>query len=407
MKKAFIFIAVILISMFCFASPVFAFTAKSGENLNITETVNDDVYSFGNNITLTGNINGDLITAGGQIIVNGNVAADLTAAGGQITVNGNVNDDIRIAGGMITINNKVTGDAVIAGGQINITKNTVINGDLIVTGGKIIVEGEVKGKVEINGGQVDFAGKSEKDVNINAADITILSSAVINGNLNYTSENQAKIAEGSKISGKTNWTKVVPQKVSPKISQKARGGGIFGIFATTWIGSKIFNFVNMFILGILLILAIPKVFKKFNGRMKSSFGICTGAGAIGLFGIPIAVLILGIIGVILLFTVIGSAVGFSLFIINTLILILYIVLVYFSSIFLSFFIGNLIFSRSGMNLDKYGWKVLTYLVGLAIISVICAIPFIGWIVNFAAILFGFGGIIMIIWDWLFSFKKAK
>ena len=406
MKKTLVFIAILIISLFCFTSPLFAFTVKSGENLNIAESVNDDAYYFGNNVTLTGSINGDFITAAGQININGSIANDLIAAGGQIDVNGSINDDIRVAGGVITINGNVGGDAIIAGGQVNITKNAVINGDLIVTGGKIAIEGTVKGKVNANAGQVDFAGKSEKDVTINADDVTIQSSAVINGNLNYTSENQAKIVNGSKINGKTNWTKIEPKKTNPRLSAKI-GGGTLGIFAATWIGSKIFKFINMFVLGILLILAIPKVFKNFNERMRKSFGICTGAGAIGLFGVPMAIFILGIIGILLLFTIIGSSVGVSIIIINILIIILYAVLVYFSTIFLSFFVGSLIFAKSNINLNKYGWKVLIYLIGLAIVLIITAIPFIGWIANLAVILFGLGGILMVIWDWLLSFKKAK
>jgi len=42
-----------------------------------------------------------------------------------------------------------------------------------------------------------------------------------------------------------------------------------------------------------------------------------------------------------------------------------------------------------------------------IVLIINAIPVFGWIANLAVILFRLDGILMVIRDWLLSFKKAK
>jgi uncharacterized membrane protein len=62
-------------------------------------------------------------------------------------------------------------------------------------------------------------------------------------------------------------------------------------------------------------------------------------------------------------------------------------------------------SKTHLNLKKYGWKVLAYLIGLAIMVVAFSIPFAGWVFKLAGILFGLGGLTLIIKDWLPKFKK--
>jgi hypothetical protein len=104
---------------------------------------------------------------------------------------------------------------------------------------------------------------------------------------------------------------------------------------------------------------------------------------------------------------IGAGLGGLVFIFNIMIILAYSVLLLVSNIFLSFFIGKIILHKSIKNLDKYGWKVLAFLIGLAITSVVYAIPFVGWIVQFAGTLFGFGGLVMVIKDWLVSYRKIK
>jgi len=409
MKKVILFILVVSYIFFTFTSPIFAFTAKSGETVNLTENESDDVYAVGSNVNVSSEINGDLVAAGGRLNLNGMVAQDLIAAGGFIDVGGEVKDDARIAGGNITINGLVSDDVVVAGGQVLIDKGAKIGGDLVVGGGSIIINGDVSGKIIASGGDIEISGKAGNGVEIGGAgSLTIGSTADITGDLIYSSGQEAKISEEAKISGSIKFTEIKePKKVEKSLF--AVPFGIFGgIFGATYIGSQVASFLSMFVIGIILILAIPSVFKKFNSRMKSSFGLCVGGGAIMLFGIPIGMAILCFIGVLLLFTIVGAGLGILLFASNCIILSLYFILIYTSTAFLSFLLGELILAKSKLDLNKYGWKVLAYLIGLAIIMVVYAIPFAGGAAMFAGILFGFGGIMMVIKDYIWGCcKKIK
>ena len=133
--------------------------------------------------------------------------------------------------------------------------------------------------------------------------------------------------------------------------------------------------------------------------------MCVGAGAITLFGVPVGIISIFIIAVFLFITVIGAGLGILTISANLILIILYAVLIYVSAVFLSYFIGEKILSKTRLNLKKYGWKVLAYLIGLVIIVIVFSIPFAGWIFKLAGILFGLGGLTLIVKDWLLKFKK--
>ena len=222
----------------------------------------------------------------------------------------------------------------------------------------------------------------------------------------YSSDSEAKIADGAKISGSVKFNEI------PKPDKKsfAMPFGVFsGILGATYIGSRVFSFLSMFIIGIILLLAIPVIFQKFNNRMKTSFGFCVAGGAITLFGVPVAMAILVFIGVLLLITVVGAGLGILAFTANCLMATIYFVLIYTSTAFLSFLLGEVILAKSRLNLQKYGWKVLAYLIGLAIIMIVYSIPFIGGVAKFAGVLFGLGGLAMVLKDyiWAAAAKCAK
>ena len=407
MKKTGLFIFVFLASLFLFATPVFAFTARGGEDLSIAESIDDDVYAFSNNITFSGNINGDMITAGSQINILGPIKGDLLAAGGTININSEIGDTVRAIGGMITVNSQLKKDLVAAGGQVEISSNALVDGDVVINAARVVINGNVNGNLKLSASDVILNGQTTGSVTVNAANIKIGDTAKILGDFSYTSEKEAQISANAEIVGKTKWIKSELQaKAKPEFSPDIKKGAL-AIFTATWFGGKVVRFFSSFALGLILLLLIPKVFNKFNARIKNTPGLCVAGGAIVLFGSPVAMLIILVIGLVLLITLIGSALGGLMVFANFYLILSYALLLFTNNIFLSFFIGSLILKKKTAALDKYGWKLLAFLIGLLITSILFAIPFMGWLTQFAAILFGLGGLAMIIKDWLISFKKNR
>lgn len=110
-----------------------------------TGTVDHDVYAFAGTITSNATINGELVAAGGTIIVNGSVQGDVIATGGQVSINGSVGGHVRAAGGQITIDGSVTKDVLAAGGTVTLGGGSRVGGDLLVSGGRLDLLGTVSG----------------------------------------------------------------------------------------------------------------------------------------------------------------------------------------------------------------------------------------------------------------------
>jgi len=400
-KRSVLFVAVLLTVLLVSAAPLWAFDSKSGDNINISTGVDDDLYIFGSDVQVNENIDGDLVIAGGRIEVTGDVSQDLMAAGGIISLDGNTGDDIRVSGGSITISGEVSDDLIAAGGQINVLKKADIGGTAVLTGGIINFNGTAREGAIFNAGDITISGKIEGDVEIgDVENLKIASGAEITGDLTYKSANIADISKDAVIGGEVKETIVKARR-----EEITAGAAPWAIFTATYIGGKIISFLGLFILGIILLLIMPGFFEKFTDRMRKTLGRCVGTGAIVIFGVPIASMILFIITVILFITIIGSGLGVVAMASNTVMLILYGLLIYTSTVFLSFTLGKLILSKTSLNMGKYGWKVLAYLIGLVIIMIPYSIPFVGWLIRFAGVLFGSGAVIFAVKD-LVSSKKS-
>jgi cytoskeletal protein CcmA (bactofilin family) len=325
------------------------------------------------------------------------------AAGGNINLSGNISDDAKIAGGVITVNGRIEDDLMISGSQIILGDSSEIGGDLVSGGGVLILDGIVYGEAILSGDNITIDGKINGNVKIdNVHELTITDNAEIKGDVIYSSTRKANISDDAKIDGEVKAT-ITEKAEETKIFKDK--GTLASIFSMVHFGGKVISFISLFLLGILLLLGLPGVFNKFNDRLRTTTGICVGAGAAALFGVPVAILIVFIISVLLFFTIIGAGAGIIAILANIILIIIYMLLIYLSTIFLSFFTGSMIFYKTNLNKSNYGWKVLFYFVGLIIVLILYNIPFIGWLCHTAGAIFGLGGLVMVIKDRLVGFKK--
>jgi len=404
MKKVLVFLLVAAAVLFLSVSPLWALDSKRNEDTILTTSFNDDLYVLGSDIIITEDVAGDLVIAGGKIEVVGNITQDLMVGGGMVHITGDVGDDIRISGGIITISGDVGDSLLGAGGQIYIKESSEIGGALALVGDALEISGNVQNDAILKGGEVTISGRIDGDVNVEHVNrLKITSSAEITGDLIYRSTERADISENAVIGGEIKET--IVEEVRPYKGRDNRTH--WAIFAATGIGGRITEFLGLFVLGIVLLLAISDFFQKFNDRMKSTLGYCVGGGAIVLFGIPIAVIMAFFISILLFITIIGSGLGIVAMIVNAIMLILYGLLVYLSTVFLSYLLGRLVLYKTSLNMDKYGWKILAYLIGLVITMILVSVPFVGWIIRFIGILLGFGGLVLVIKDMILKGCRKK
>jgi cytoskeletal protein CcmA (bactofilin family) len=405
MKKLLVFLAVAVTVLFLSAAPLWASESGEKDETSFSTGFNDDLYVFGSDIFITDDVKGDLVAAGGNIDIDADIAQDLMVAGGMIDINADIGDDVRAAGGTLNISGNIGDDLIAAGGQIYISDSSVIGGALALTGGTLQISGTVQDDASLSGGSITISGKIDGDVMIEEVErLKVTGSAEIMGDLIYKSATMADISDKAAIGGEVKET-IVEEEV--RLRTHKSSDAPWAIFTATYIGGRIIAFLSLFVLGIILILAMPGFFQKFNDRMKNTLGYCVGGGAIVLFGVPVASVIVFIISILLFITIIGSGLGMVAMASNVVMLILYGLLIYLSTIFLSYLLGRVILSKTSLNMEKYGWKVLAYLIGLVIIMIAYSIPFIGWLMRFTGILFGLGGLVLVLKDMIAKGCKRK
>lgn len=338
-------------------SPVSAADFRTGETVIVGGDNLRDLYLFGGSIRVESPVANDVVAAGGDISINKDVTGSLIVAGGNIRSLGKIGNTVRAAGGNITIDNTIARDLVISGGSIIVNKNAQIGGDVAFSGGTLVLDGPVKGNVIINGGQVTLNSTIDGNVQGEIESLILGPNARINGNLTYTSEQKANIANGAVISGRTTYT---PEKEDQNQKEDAQA------FVTA---GALYKLATDIIVSLLLIYFFTRALTAVITRLAAT---PVQSGAIG-FTFIILFPILAAISLILIWLGIGAFILYAL---------IFLVSLFLVKIFLGWLVMRWWENRSKRHyvLD---WKA--GVIGPILLFILSLIPIIGWLV--AALLF--------------------
>jgi len=344
------------------AVTVLAFDVRSGDIVTVAsgEVIDGDLYVGGGTIIIDGTINGDLIAAGRTIRVNGPVNGNIIAAGGTVDINGEVTHAVRIIGEILNISGTIGRDLLVAGNKVSIASTAEIGSDLLLGAGTARIDGLIKG-----------------DINSGVEHLTIASTASIQGKLTYISENEANIQSGAQIRGTiTHQLPDVKERLAvgthrlPDVKERLTPAGLWG---------KVIGFLMTLVLGIVIVLLAPRRMKAVTESIRTRPWASLGWGAIILIFTPIAALIACI-------TIIGLPLGLIA-------LALYTITICLTQLFVGLLIGQLIIGSS-RRVESRAALVGALVLGLAILSLLRLIPYLGFVIGLATVLFGLGAILV-------------
>lgn len=329
------------------------------------EIINDDLYIAGSTIRIDGTVNGDLIAAGNSITVNGDVQGSSFLVGSDIDVNSRIQNSVRVAGQNVTFSAQTGRDLIAAGNFVTITRDANISRDFIIGGNDVRLDGSIGRNMVGGASMMDINGTVSGNVRLDVENLNVGSNARVGGYLKYKSANEAKIAQGANIQGEVDRT------------ERRR----YRRPAVSYIGAAIMSFLWVLALGVVLFLLFPRFGNGSNRKLETKPWASLGWGFLLLILTPFAVLLLMI-------TVIGIPTAFIL-------LFLYIIAIYVAKIYVGFFVGSRIFAALE-RVTHWFWPLLF---GLLIVVIISAIPFIGWLISLAILLFGLGAIVLTLVDY--------
>jgi hypothetical protein len=367
-KNIFRGLVVALVAMllaFGTSAPVLAADLRSGDTITVAsgEVVDDDLYVAGSTITIDGTVNGDLWAFGNTITVNGTVNGSILAIGQTVNINGNVGHAVRLAGEKVNISGNVSGDLVVFSSETNMASKAEIGRDFLFGSGNVHMDGPIGRNVKGGGSEVTISNAVGGNAELAVENLTLTSTANIQGNLTYTGKNEADIQAGAKVGGKTTHN-------MPEVKKPAPFSGI---------GGKILGFLMAFVTGLIIILFVPRRSASAADSIRNKPWASLGWGAVILFATPIA-------AILVCFTVIGIPVGLIA-------LALYAIAIYISQVFVSLFIGRWIIGRF-RSVESRAVMVGALASGLVIITILKLIPFLGFWIGLAVALFGLGAVLV-------------
>ncbi|HEY5806031.1 MAG TPA: polymer-forming cytoskeletal protein [Candidatus Saccharimonadales bacterium] len=317
----------------------------SGRTVDIAGQVNGDVFCAGQNVTVSGTVSGDLLCAAQTIVISGSVAGDVRSVGQTVTMSGSVEQNLSIAAQSFTQDAKssVGGDASLAAGDASLSGS--VGRDAAMTAQSIVLSGQIG-----------------RDVTATVENLQLNQGATINGNLAYTSKNDAKIASGVVVNGET--TKSQPKE---RRDGAAPTGGGFSF------GFALYLLVAGLLTALVLVLLFPQAIRAVTDQAVRSPWKTLLVGFIAALAVPALILLLMI-------TVIGIPLAL-------LIIVAWILIQAFAGVAAAYYLGRLI-------LRKRRNPILTMLLGATLLIILYFIPILGIIVWLAAMFWGTGMILL-------------
>ena len=180
-------------------------------------------------------------------------------------------DTFIISSGTVTINSYISGNVFVGAKNVEITNNANIGSSLFCVSDTLAIDGNINGSVYavnqsfnlkensyivcdlfVASDTLNLGGYIGRNANISCSNIEFLENTNINGNLNYSSNNEVNIPE-KVVKGKVNYTKYETEDNSTPISQ------------------YIYSFISFIVVAIILYVIFRLLKARFIDESKENF----------------------------------------------------------------------------------------------------------------------------------------
>ena len=285
-----------------------------------------------------------------------------------------------IEGGLSAFGANIEIDGTVDGGLEAFGANIIVSGnnqgDLKFFGSNVILSGEFLDIVKGLAANLIISGVFENDLEVRAARITIAPTAVIKGDLAYSTALFER-KEGSRIFGKvvqleSEEGKTWMRNKHPQENERDYlGKGLFWILST----------IAFIIAGLFVHYILPIPTETIVSTIADSFWKSLGIGLIFLIVAPLCIMIS-----------FATAIGIPAALISAF---LYLMMIYISRVYMGLWVGRKllgIFRKSFML--SFFWP---FVVGIIIIGILLLIPIVGWLLRFFLLLIGLGALWQVLW----------
>jgi cytoskeletal protein CcmA (bactofilin family) len=366
---------------FALISPVLAGDFRSDRSVTVGEgeSIDGDLYVAAGQIVIDGTVNGDATIAGGTVQVNGTVNGSLNVGGGTVDVAGEVTGAVRVSAGTVQIDGSVGRDVVAFGGNVTIGESAQVAGDVAGGVGTLAVDGTVAGDLLASAGTMTVAGTVDGAIQAGVGQLTIESSAVVGGDVTYTSTNEAVIEDGSQVGG--------------EVSREEPAAGVQpSIIPNNPIVTYLGVLLGMLLLGWGLLVIRPRLTLGSADALQTAPLPSLGIGLAALIGQFVLIALLALVGVLL--AIIAGPLGGAVVAVGVVVLLLIVLAIILSVVPVAMVIGRLVLPG-----DRSPY--LEYLAGAAILALVVVasgyLPALGGLVFLIVWVLGLGAFVVYSW----------
>ena len=428
-------ILIILLAALLVARLVVARDVIQGNDcvVDADQIIDHNVLALCQTFTHNGTITGDLYLAAFTAEINGPVEGNIYTLAGQLDVRDQIGRDLIFAGPVLRVHPTTefrdTRSGIISLGlSTEIADGTRVPGSILNLGYQLLIRGEVGREVNFWGSALTIHGKIDGDVEASVGDpqasdhtqlqtllvpfrydielvppgLIVSEQAEIEGRLTYTS-----LHEGS-IEGQTARPPVFNQIITtPVFNQINLDEDSNAAWLTNYLTMVIREFITLGIIGVAAVFFLPRPIQSplqhLRLRPLSSFGI----------GILTFVLSFAIWLVILLILIILIGLFVTLRLVDLAFIGLmavglfniggtgafYFIAIYVSRVIVCLFVGRTLIRVTLGDDGTPRMNYLNLLAGVAALSILGFLPFVGSIINAVALALGLGAIAITVTQW--------
>ena len=339
-----------------------AATVTTGDAVTIgaQEVIDDDVYLFGDVVTISGLIRGDAVVFCREAIIDGTIDGSLLVFAEDIRIGGDIAGTARGGANSIIFSGTTGRDFMMAANTLSISGK--VSQDLFGAANRIAVTGSIGRNILASMRHLFINAPVGGNIDAYTSNFVVGPRAVLSGSVTYTSSNEASVDSSAIVSGQL-------KRLDPPSEQ--------AVFRPGW---SVWRFIrpilSLLALALLMILVFPRFTAGTAAMIGEKPGASAGYGALLILVAPLAALVL-------LITVIGIPIGIMS-------MLLYGALLYTARVFAGYYLAKLFFNRISKELHPV-WIALC---GVLVLALLIKIPYLGWFINLAAVIFASGALLL-------------
>ncbi|WP_314094177.1 polymer-forming cytoskeletal protein [Microbacterium foliorum] len=220
-------------------------------------------FYSGISVDVSGTIDGDVYASAQTLVISGDISGDVIAAAQSITVTGDIEGNVRLSAQTVTISGDISRSGTILAADVTVTDTGALGDDLVGATGTMHVSGTVGRNLVLSVGTLSIAGS-------------------VGGDVTYVSDTEASIAEDA-VAGSVER---ISQPQSPKVEVSP-----WGVFAG-WVLGLVYALVALSLVTLFTALLLPRLLGRVTDHLLPSpwKALLVGLGAS--IVMPLALLLL-------------------------------------------------------------------------------------------------------------------